>query len=192
MGRAYIRPQVEAPVVSLVPENAAGAELTPNTPVLVIHRGSREIRDKFDGIDYVIQPGFVEMPYGAALHFQKRACVPTTRNPETQTEQSFLGILGLDDAHLCVPFTSDELERIYGAPEAIDRAGLASRNDREVRLIKASVSAPMRSNSMRPRISGEGQISEAAQEAAAHAFDRPDTTDAKVEAAEARRERARR
>jgi hypothetical protein len=189
MSRTYRMPQVDAPVQDLVPENANGAALTPNTPVLVIHRGTHTIHDKFDGIDYVIGPGYTTMPYGAALHFQSRATVPTTRNPETRTEQSFLGLVGLDNEWMVQPFTPEELARIYGASEAIDRESLVSRADRDVALLQTSRSMPMRSEGRRPVIRGDGQVSQAAQEAAEHAFEPPAESDTRLDSQEAEVER---
>ena len=185
MGRTYNMPQVDAPVASLVPENADGAELTPATPVLVIHRGGHVIHDKFDGIDYVIKPGYTTMPFGAALHFQARATVPGTRD-ENNVDQSYLGIVDYDDPWMCTPMSDEALEAVSRSPEALNRAAMMDPADREVKIIRTPQTGPRRGGGKKPQIAATG-ISELAKEAAEHVSDKPDTNDAKQDAAAKRR-----
>jgi hypothetical protein len=56
-----------------------------------------DYKDTYDGRHYVIAPGYFRTTYGAALHFQKRAVVPGSRNPETNYQASFIAIIGIAD-----------------------------------------------------------------------------------------------
>jgi hypothetical protein len=56
---------------------------------------ARPYRDMFDSGHYVIEPGYFTAPYGAAKHFQARAVVPGSRNPETNFQASFIAIIGV-------------------------------------------------------------------------------------------------
>jgi hypothetical protein len=182
--QTYQMPDVQADVRDLIPESASAMALTPETPVLVIHRGRHVITDKHDGIDYRILPGYTRMRYGAARHFQGRQVIPGTRNPELGTEQSYLGIVGIDDAALCEPLTDDEVERYGAKVEAIDRDALTDPADRTVRVIKAP-GGIVRRGGRRPEIDASTQVSEAAREAAEHIFERPEVNDAQAAAMEA-------
>ncbi len=187
-----------AEVVNLVPEGGSGVGLTANTVVRCINRGRAPLKDKFDGRDYVIPPGYFTVRYGAARHFQTRLVVPGTRNPEIGTEQSFIGIVQneetgerVDDDFLCVPLTDEECERAGQAVEAIDRAALSDPADRDVRAVKAGAGQPNRrgKTGLRPELDSSVQVSEAAREAAEHIFDKPETSatreDAEAAASEA-------
>jgi hypothetical protein len=80
-------------------------------------------------------PGYFSAPYGAALHFKQRAVVPGSRNPETNSEASFLTILGVaepttgglrivrrvDDLEDWEPFSDDECREYGMSVEALDR-----------------------------------------------------------------------
>lgn len=186
MGQTYKRPTLDGvPVRNLIPESADGNELTPATPVLVVHRGRHVITDKFDGRDYRIEPGYTEMPYGAAVHFQSRAVIPGTRNPEIGSQQSYLGICGIDDAPMCEPLTNEEVTKYGAAVEAIDREALGDTN---THVIKSGVPGQRGRGSlstMRPKLSADQQATDGAAAAAADIMAPPGQTDAQVDAAEA-------
>lgn len=188
MGQTYRMPAPAADVANLVPESNDGNSLTPTTTVLCIHRGRHRIVDKFDGQDYVILPGQFMAPYGAALHFQNRAVIPGTRNPELGVQQSYIGIIGLDSDEMCEPLTDDEVDRFGAAVEAIDRSSLTDPADRTVTVLKTGAAAGRvrgQGGSKRPQIDTSAQASDAAREAAEHAFDSPGTSAAAEDAAEA-------
>lgn len=186
MAQVYRMPQPSGPVADLVPESADGARLTPDTAVLVVNRGRAPLRAKFDGRDYVIPPGEVIMPYGAARHFQQRLIIPGTRNPETGAVQSYLGIRGLDDDWMCLPLTDDECDRYGEAKEAIDRAALTNPVDREVQYVSTGAGRPMPRQGLRPQIDTSVQATPEAHAAAAHIWDRPTESATAADAAEAR------
>lgn len=115
-----------ATVIDLTPVNPASQALTPDTIVTCINRGREVLVRKFDALDYPLHPhavGFIKMPYGAALHFQRHCTVPGTRDAFSGAEQSFIGILGVDPPEWCEPFTDEQCERFGIAIEAIDRTG---------------------------------------------------------------------
>lgn len=132
--RFYERPSLGPNIVvrNLSPQHQRGIKLEPETIVTVIHRGDTPIEDKYDAVDYVIEPGYVDMPYGAALHFQARAVVPgsrivaaTGRSPDgivKPKQASFLGILNVDPPEKCRPFTEAECAAFDLNPEAVYRA----------------------------------------------------------------------
>lgn len=94
-----------------------------------------DYRDTFDSKHYVIAPGYFTAPLGAARHFKRRAVVPGSRNPETNSEASFLAIIGValpsttgfrivkrvDDAEEWEPFSDEECAEYGMAVEALDR-----------------------------------------------------------------------
>lgn len=115
-----------AKVVDLSPVNEAQQALTPETIVVCINRGRETLVRKFDALDYPLHPhteGYIKMPYGAALHFQRHCTVPGTRDVFSGAEQSFIGILGVDPPEWCEPFTDEQCQRFGIAVEAIDRSG---------------------------------------------------------------------
>lgn len=193
MGQTYRMPQPSGPVADLVPESSDGNVLTPTTPVLAINRGRQPLTDKFGGRDYVIPPGEVQMPYGAARHFQERLIIPGTRNIELGTVQSFIGIKGLDDDWMCAPLTDEECDRFGEAREAIDRSAFTSPEDREVKFMKAGAGQPNRrgAGSRKPQIDTSMQASDAAREAAEHIFDQPDESATAADTAAAKADRGR-
>jgi hypothetical protein len=100
----------------------------------VVYEG--DYADTYDSKHYIITPGYFQAPYGAAKHFQDRAVVPGSRNPETRTEASFLTIIGVaaplpdggykilrrvDDVEQWAPFTDEECAEYGMAVEALDR-----------------------------------------------------------------------
>jgi hypothetical protein len=125
-----------AGVVELNPRHVRPDVLTPETPVDVINRSHSTVVVKFDAFDYPLTPhsqgphriNLLRVPYGAALHFQKHAVVPGTRNLDAGVEQSYIGIVRnattgepIDPPELCEPFTREECERFGLAVEAIQR-----------------------------------------------------------------------
>lgn len=167
-------------VQQLVREGVHDVQLTPETPVLCIHRGRRlqdgdtpvhhgnaarhrdgereayfegDYKDTYDGYHYIIAPGYFSAPYGAALHFQRRAVVPGSRNPETGFQASFIAIIGVvelvpdggfrvlkavDDQVDWTPFTDDECAQYEVAFEALDRAAMVAPIEKEVVLRNVS------------------------------------------------------
>lgn len=122
-------------VIDLTPLATGKPVLEPETPVLVINRGHATLTRKWDGLDYALHPhtkGLIRMAYGAAIHFQKHTTVPGTRDVETGSEQSYLGILRTDQAgwpgqiaidlpEACEPFTEEECLAFGQRIEAIQR-----------------------------------------------------------------------
>lgn len=181
MSQTYQMPELGADVKTLTRENNRGETLGPTTEVLCIHRGRHVLVDKFDGIDYRIEPGRFITTYGAAKHFQDRAVIPGTRNPEMGNQQSYIGIIGVDSEADCLPLTDDEVERFGAAREAIDRSALVDNEAREVNYQTTKGGGQARRaefGNKRPRI-----------DAPAEAFEKPETTLAQEDAAEARAER---
>lgn len=169
-----------ANVRHLVREGVHEVHITPETPVLCIHRGRRlqadgkpvyhgnaarhrdgdrepffegDYKDTYDGNHYIIEPGYFSAPYGAALHFQRRAVVPGSRNPETGFQASFIAIIGVvdaqpgggfkvlkavDDQADWAPFTDDECAQYEVAFEALDRDAMTAPIDRKVVLRNVS------------------------------------------------------
>lgn len=107
-----------------------------------INRGDESIVDKFDGVDYEIPPGWFEAPYGAVKHFQQRAVVPGSRNPETKKQVSYIAIPNVDPADRCIPFTPEQCAKFRGIPEAIDRTHRISQDDREHQIVDIGDVAP--------------------------------------------------
>lgn len=184
-------------ITNLRKEDDKANELTPETMVTCINRGPLALVDMFDGQNYVIPPGHFMAPYGAALHFQRRQVVPGTRIPG-QGHKSWVSILGIDKAEVCLPFTDAELEAFGQAREAINREALPGA-DGQVQIIgtagaRATLAgeglvggfAPvMGAGPQRPDLSVEGDTP-AGREAAGHALERPGVSEARAEEAEAR------
>lgn len=166
-----------ADVQHLVRQGVHDIALTVDTPVLCIHRGRRltkdgepvhhaqaarypnkerepyfegDYKDTYDGDHYVIAPGYFTAPHGAALHFQRRAVVPGSRNPETQTQTSFIAIIGVveakpgggmkvlravDPEEDWSPFTDEECAEYEVAFEAINRAAMVAPIDEQTQLV---------------------------------------------------------
>lgn len=137
-------------VQDLKPVDSGAIALTPDTIVLCRNRGRETYVDKFDSRDYQIGPGSFTAPYGAALHFKRRAVVPGSRNPETGFQASFITIIGvvhpkpggglkvvrpIDDAVEWDPFTDDECREYGHAVEALDRASMVDPIDSDVTLV---------------------------------------------------------
>lgn len=198
MGQSYTAPSLPpgTEVVMLRKEDDKANELTPDTFVTCINRGRRPLVDMFDAQNYVIPPGYFQLQFGAAQHFQKRQVVPGTKNLAVGGFKSWIGILGVDSPELCEPFTDDELEHYGEAVEAIDRS--AEPDGASVRIIRTS--------SARAGVSGQGLIStgmqsrvggvprpqqsieadtEAGKGNAEHAMDRVEGSDAANDQAEA-------
>jgi hypothetical protein len=183
--RTQLRDVVE--VQQLTRQGADTIVITPDTQVLCIHRGRRQTadgapvyhpnaagnrrtgwkeqyfagdyKDTYDGNHYVVGPGYFTAPFGAARHFQERAVVPGSRNPETQGQRSFISIIGVvqahpgggfevlksvDDPQEWEPFTDEQCHDYEIAFEAIDRAAMLDPIDRDVRLetVRPGAAAP--------------------------------------------------
>lgn len=137
--RYYETPHVpeDVKIANLVRQGLAQQELTPDREVVAINRGVKPIKDMFDGQHFVIPPGLFRGRYDMVKHFQDRAVVPGTRNVEGGTEESFIGIIGLDEAARCEPLSVEQLERAGLAIEAIDRQTLHG-HAQDVRVIRSS------------------------------------------------------
>lgn len=122
-------------IKNLAPKHGGGEPLNAETVVRAINRGDTPIVDKYDGINYVVPPGWFEGAYGMVRHFQNRAVVPGTRNPETRHQRSFIGIPNIDPPERCVPFTEAEMRKFRGMPEAIDRTNRSSEADRDHTIV---------------------------------------------------------
>lgn len=166
-------------VVDLVPEDAKANELTPDTIVVVLNRGRKPVSDMFDGRTYHVPVGYSRMPYGAAVHFQKRAVVPGTKNLEIGGWLSWLVMPGIDAPELCTPFSDEDLTKYGEAVEAIDRSAFSDPADRDVTLLRTGAArAAMPGQGMvggasfggprRPSLDAGTQATPAAEEAAAH------------------------
>lgn len=133
-GKPYQAPENidRSKVVNIMPEHARGTEMKPWTPVICVNRGPTRITDKYDGNDYEIEPYMLfEVTYGAALHLQKRAIVPGTRNPDLNDPFrpqmiSWIGIHGVDPAEACEPFSPQQLEYFGEKVEGLAREMLPS------------------------------------------------------------------
>lgn len=178
-GQTYRMPALGDDVQVLKRENDDGQALTPDTQVLCIHRGRHIIRDKFDGVDYEIAPGKFIAPYGAVQLFRDHAVIPGTRNPELGYQQSYIGIIGIDDPRDCEPLTDEEVKKFGAKVEAIDRDALVDPDAREVRIETTKGGGQARraiSGNRRPQL----EVSDPS------AMDKPESTIAQEEAAEAR------
>jgi hypothetical protein len=109
-------------------------KLTPTSLVTVINRGRELLVRKWDAEDYPLRsythnggtadaPYLMQMPYGAALHFQRHCPIPGTRDPNSNTlaAESFLGILDTDPEEFCAPLTDEQCAAYGQAIEAIER-----------------------------------------------------------------------
>jgi hypothetical protein len=184
MARSYKTPEIPDGhhVADLVPEDAKANELNDQTIVTCLHRGRKPISDTFDGRHFTVPAGYVRMPYGQALHIQRRAIVPGTKNLEVGGFVSWLAIVGVDAPELCVPFTDEELVRFGEAVEAIDRSAMSDPADRDVTLMRTGaaraampgqglVGGPSMSGPRKPVIDGSVQATDAAREAAKHVME---------------------
>lgn len=136
LGSVHRRPSV--PTGSIVetlrrPDEKAN-RLTPLSLVTVINRGRTVIEAKFDGEDFELPPFthkggteetpyLMQIPYGAALLFQRHAPIPGTRDAHSADAfaESFLGILDTDAPEACAPLSVDECTAAGQAIEAIGR-----------------------------------------------------------------------
>lgn len=157
--RTFEPPKLGA--VPLLSPVAASKKLGPESIVTIVFRGGPPIVDKFDGRDYVVpplpagielwewrevmhEPAQFQVEYQVAAHLQTRAVVPGSRNPHTGKTSSQLGILEVDRADRCEPFTREQLEQ-FGLAEAIDRTAAEIPSMRKVQVISTTeaVSAAM-------------------------------------------------
>lgn len=172
-------------IINLAPEDSKQNVLEPTTPVHCLNRGTHELRDKFDGRDYVLPTGVIfTLPYGAALHFKTRQIVPGTRDPNGQGDaaKSYIAIFGVDRPEDCVPFTAAEQERADNAPEGLDREQMISPADRAAapRGLRNS-SAGRGMQGVRPQVDASQQGSSEAAERASGVFVPPTTSAAETD-----------
>jgi len=106
--------------------------------VVCVNRGPNRIVDKFNAHDYAI-PGFAmfEVEYQAAVHLQRRAIVPGTKNPDPSDPTmpqyvSWLSILGIDTPEACEVFTDEQLARFGESVEGLNRSAFATAEQRNV------------------------------------------------------------
>jgi hypothetical protein len=154
----------------LRPQISTEIKLTPETEVYCLHRGREPYRDQFDSHHYLIEPGYFKAPLGAAKHFQARAVVPGSRNPETRSQVSFIVIIGvcaetreglkvlkaIDDAVECTPFTDDECREYGHAVEALDRAAMVDPIDAQVDVVRIAGNAGQAAAPSKSRVKGGG------------------------------------
>ena len=132
----------------LFPGGATSHQKQADTQVWVLNRGGGVYEDMFDSQMYQIPEGKWVIPYAAAVHFRNRAVVPGTRGgyqvqglaPKQMSRIAILRPVDwdepLDRPENMVPFTAEQLERMYGAVEALNRASFDSPAAKHVRAIK--------------------------------------------------------
>jgi hypothetical protein len=132
----------------LYPGGATTHEKTAETKVWVLNRGGGVYEDMYDSQPYEIPEGKWVISYAAALHFRNRAVVPGTRGgyqsqglaPKQMSRIAILRPVDwdepLDRPENCVPFTAEQLARMYGAVEALNRSSFDSPAARQVRVIQ--------------------------------------------------------
>lgn len=125
----------DRPITDLTSTDSGKPELTPETPVLVLNRGVQTLVRKFDNREYPLHShtqGYIRMPYGAALHFQRHCPVQGTRDVESGLEASYLAIVRTDDPRWaeqlyldspdsCEPFTPEQCAEFGQRVEAVYR-----------------------------------------------------------------------
>lgn len=167
-----------------------------NEKVLCVNRGRRPLVDTFDGRHVEMPAGHFYIEYAAAKHFQRRLIVPGSKNLTSGGYVSWIGICGVNPPELCEPFTDAELEKLQEKVEAVDRSqdhGLG----KDVKVVSTNgvrASSPMLGMRSGPGsgpvgIDASVQASPAAEAAAAAVLDRPEESDTRIDAAEARSER---
>lgn len=162
-----LSPDVE--IQQLVPQRGTReVQLTPESEVLCINRGTEVIEDMWDSVPFSIPPGYFKTPYAAARHFRDRAVVPGSRNPETHQQTSFIAIIGVvdyvqggfkvvkpvDDPSEWATFSATERAEYEGAQEALDRDGMVNPIDRDVTIVSTSSAAAGRPTASTSRIKG--------------------------------------
>lgn len=129
--------------VNLMPEFTSRSELRPTTPVLCINRGPHWIRDQYDARAYDIPPfAKFEITYAAAVHLQRRAIVPGTKNPDPNDPLlpqylSWIAILGVDPDEMCEVFSDADLQRFGESTEGLNRGAMPAA-DREVVTVRTA------------------------------------------------------
>lgn len=136
LGTQHKPPRIPAgaQVEALRREDEKANRLTPTSLVTVINRGREALVRKWDAEDYTMRsythnggtvdaPYLMQMPYGAALHFQHHCPIPGTRDPNSNTlaAESFLGILDTDPPEMCEPLTDEQCASFGQSIEAIER-----------------------------------------------------------------------
>ena len=182
----FVIPEEAQAAIDLTAASISNATaIQPGDRVLCINRGRKPLTDQFDGRHVTLPPGFFQIEYDAARHFQKRQIVPGTRNLEQDGYTSWIGIKGTADGRiacdtpeLCVPFTDAQLEKFGEQVEAIDRSAMSNPADRDVTTIRtsAAMAATLRSTGRGGKIGVDvsAQANESATEAAEHVLDKPE------------------
>lgn len=172
LGSVHTAPTVPpgATVEPLRRGDAKANRLTPDSIVIVINRGRQTLTRKWDGNDYDLhpfthdghsedRPYLMQMPYGAALHFQFHCPIPGTRDPNSDTlaAESFLGILDTDASEFCAPMTVEECQRIGQAIEAIERTAADTTVVDVKGVTKKRIGAAMLGNAPRRPVTTTGE-----------------------------------
>lgn len=176
MPQYYKKPTLpmDAALHQVVPENQHGDILKPETKVVIVHRGDQPLVVKWDARDHVIRPGYNEVEYQVALNAQAHLIVPGSRNVETGTFESYIGIVGIDPPEMCEPLSPVENAAAQAKVEAIDRTG----QDGKFKVLQTSTARARMSGqgagrARRPVSDGSVQASPAAMEAARYAMQPP-------------------
>lgn len=147
----YARPTLPPDVtpVNLAPDGMGGTELTPQTRVLIVNRGTHPYVDKFDGRNYTVPPETVsEVAYEVAAHFRERSIIPGSRDPVSGKQEHYIAILGIDPPEKCNYLSAVEQQKADEAAEAIDRSQMDGA-DGDVRVVNT--------NAARARMVGRGR-----------------------------------
>ena len=131
-------------------------QLTPQSPVIIIHRGGPIIEDKFDAVDWVVPPnGTYQVPYEVALHLKARNIVPGSRQAATGGKQiSQIGIIStawgvpIDRPQDCEPFTDEQVKYYWSHNEGIDRSVLLPSAQQVQTIETASVASRIAAQEM--------------------------------------------
>lgn len=188
--RSFEMPEL-TDVANLMIDRLGETTLKPDSPVVCLNRGRKELLDTWDGNHIPIPVGYFRTEYGAALHFQRRLIVHGTRDMEVGGYQSWLAILGSDDGRVavdhpdkCQPYTDKELQA-FGEPlEGLSRDGRGDLTTVRTSIARAS-GRTQGVGGLRPQIDVGNQATDAAAEAAAHVFEPPAERETALAEAEA-------
>jgi hypothetical protein len=196
----YERPQLPAGTVvadlSRSVSDGPVKEPKADERVTCINRGRNALTCTYDSMHKVIPAGLFEIEYEAAKHFRDRLIVPGTKNVEANAFVSWIGILGVDHADKCQPFTDAQLLSFGEKVEAIDRSSMSLPSDREIQIarvqnVQASSLTFSNSGAKTPTkggIDASVQATPAAAEAAERVLEKPGITESQRAEAEAARE----
>lgn len=179
---AFDIPEELGDPLNLLAEGETSAALKPDSRVLCLNRGRRDLDSMFNGENKTIPAGLFVTEFREAQHFKDRLVVPGTRNLEVGGHVSWITILGSEDQRVLVdpvemhvPFTDEELQTFGEKIEAIDRSSVigAGRNVTTMRTQTARAMSRSNFQGMRPQVDAGDQVSDAASEAADHVFEPP-------------------